>query len=109
MAELIASEILPTGTWVMLSDDAPLDWQLLVGSEAVLRTLFTGARIETLAGGDLYCHRLYCCEHQHRGRLIMDIPEEFLTVVSPEVGKGQTMIHNEMTRELCYQLFPEGL
>lgn len=105
MTDIICSDILPTGTWVMLSDSAHEDLALVVGTEAVMRVLcHLGVDIKTNPDGDYVLTRKYAVTHQHRGRLMMGLSEHDLQMVSPESAQGQRLLHNEMTREFLTAL-----
>lgn len=104
-ADLICTDLLPEGTWVMLTEDAPLELKMLAGSEAVMRIVIQSAGdLVKNADGDLICTRKYWVEHQHRGRLMGGISELYLKVIDPASAQGQKLLHDEMTRDFLMQL-----
>jgi hypothetical protein len=89
----------------MLADDADPGLTLLIGLEAVMRVLFqSGADLAENADGDIVVRRRYWLVHQHRGRLLHDVPEGALQVIPPESARGQKLLHDEMTREFLTRL-----
>ena len=107
--DLICSKLIDPGTWVMLVEDAPSEYNMTLGSESVMRVLFSSALMTINGDGDILVSRKYVVEHQHRGRMYFGIPEEILRPVDPLAAKGQVMIHKELCRTLALELFPEGL
>ena len=108
--ELIVSECMELGTWLMLADNAPIGFQNLLGSEGVMRISYqSGIDMATNCDGDIMVTRKYAVEHQHAGRVYLDIPEHVLKVVDPVAAKEQVLIHRQLTKELALQVFPEGL
>lgn len=89
------------GTRVMLSESAPEDLVMMVGSEAVLTVLCQMGG--TFEGGRFY--RSYLCRHEHRGRLTFDhtpggaIDERHLKVIGEEESVGQRMLYNAQAEE----------
>lgn len=99
--ELVCSDVLPTGTWVMLREDAPQELALIIGLAAVMRIFCqSGLDLKENGDGDLVARRRYWVVHEHRGRLMQDIPEDALRVIPHEVALGQKLLHAEMTRDL---------
>ena len=103
--DFVISDIIPVGSYVMLTDKADPALTLAVGSDAVMQIAFnSGVDISTNADSDLTAVRKYAVWHLHRGRLLLNIPEDALQVVSREVGQGQRLIHDEMTRDFVEQI-----
>ena len=99
-AELVCKDLLPSGTYVMLTVDAPPELFFLWGLESVMR-VFAQSSFDLVqnSDGDLVGTRRYWLVHQHRGRLIEDVSEQFLQVITAESAKGQKLLYNEMTRD----------
>lgn len=95
------------GDCVMLSETAPKDLQVAIGSEAVL-TVITQVAGEVV--GTQHFPK-FICRHEHRGRLTFDhveggaIDGRFLQVISKESACGQRLIHNAMTEDFANMIF----
>lgn len=99
---ILGNDLLPDGTWVMLSEEAPAELVFAIGSEAVLRVFCRSSPdMEKNADGDLIIRNRYHLRHMHRGRLYMDVPEAAIRVIDDEAAQGQNLLHGEMTRDLA--------
>lgn len=93
------------GQSVMLCDDAPFDLQLLLGSESVMTLVFHSRDVSSPHDWPV----TWTVVHEHRGRIFFDVPESALRSIDKEAAQAQRMIHNEMTKAIALELFPEGL
>jgi hypothetical protein len=99
---MVINDPIPNGSYVMLSNDAPDDLKLLIGSEAVMR-------VYCQLGGsfkDGVLDRGYVCRHLHRNRLTFDhvqggaIPQRYLRVIPREEALGQKLVFNAQAEAL---------